>query len=116
MMVDTIGHLSRMYKYCNVAIVGGGFTTGIHNILEPMVFGLPVFFGPDHKSFWEAQASINQGLNYQFTNYKELMTELTKWLQNPALIKEHQPKALQFIVKGSGATKTVTSYLLKKIK
>lgn len=116
LIVNTVGHLSRMYKYCDIAIVGGGFNDGIHNILEPMVFGLPVFFGPNHASFWEAKASINQGLNVEYHSYNELHIELNQWFTNTQKLEQHKSRALDFIVNGAGATQTVVSYLLKELK
>lgn len=116
LIVDTIGHLSRMYKYSDVAIIGGGFDDGIHNILEPMVFGLPVFFGPNHHSFWEAEKTIELGLNKQYSNFDELFLLLKGWFQNQNSMDEHHKKALEFIKSGAGASKSVTSYLLKQIK
>ena len=42
-IVDTIGFLSKIYSYANIAYVGGAKgTTGLHNILEPAVFGVPI--------------------------------------------------------------------------
>lgn len=56
MIVDTIGILTKIYSYADVAYVGGGFEKGIHNILEPATFGIPVVIGPKFKKFDEAIA------------------------------------------------------------
>src|SRR5690606_17646294 len=48
LIVDTIGLLTRIYSYADVAYVGGGFATGLHNTLEPAVFGIPVIIGPQY--------------------------------------------------------------------
>ena len=53
-IIDTIGLLNKMYKYADVAHIGGGFETGLHNTLEAAVFGIPVFFGPHYSRFNEA--------------------------------------------------------------
>jgi len=53
-IIDNIGMLSSLYKYGNIAYVGGAFKQGLHNILEPLSFGLPVIFGPRYKKFPEA--------------------------------------------------------------
>lgn len=55
LIIDCFGLLSSIYRYGNVAYVGGGFGVGIHNILEAAVYGIPVFFGPNNKKFREAQ-------------------------------------------------------------
>ena len=54
MIIDNIGMLSSAYRYAYIAEVGGGFGRGIHNILEPACWGIPVLFGPNHKKFREA--------------------------------------------------------------
>ena len=61
MILDTIGHLSAAYQYGSVAFVGGGFSGSLHNILEPLAYGLPVIFGPKHEKFPEAQQFIDLG-------------------------------------------------------
>jgi 3-deoxy-D-manno-octulosonic-acid transferase len=60
-ILDTIGHLSAAYQYGSVAFVGGGFSGSLHNILEPLVYGLPVLIGPKHEKFPEAQQFIDLG-------------------------------------------------------
>ena len=58
LIVDTIGLLSQLYRYGLVSYVGGGFTDGIHSILEVMAYGIPVSFGPDYHKFVEANEAI----------------------------------------------------------
>lgn len=55
LIVDTIGLLTKIYSYANIAYVGGAFATGLHNTLEPAVFGVPVIIGPDYSGFKEAE-------------------------------------------------------------
>jgi 3-deoxy-D-manno-octulosonic-acid transferase len=61
LILDTIGHLSAAYQYGSMAFVGGGFSGSLHNILEPLAYGLPVLFGPKHEKFPEAQQFIDMG-------------------------------------------------------
>jgi 3-deoxy-D-manno-octulosonic-acid transferase len=56
--IDRMGMLSRLYRYANIAWVGGGFGMGIHNILEPAVYGIPVGFGPNYHRFAEAHTLL----------------------------------------------------------
>ena len=51
LILDTIGHLTSAYQYADYTLIGGGFSGNLHNILEPAVYGLPVFFGPRHQKF-----------------------------------------------------------------
>src|SRR5690606_9591484 len=65
LVVDNIGILSRLFMYGDIAFIGGGFQkSGIHNILEPAVFGLPVIFGPVYEKYVEAKTLVS--LNYVF--------------------------------------------------
>jgi len=61
LIVDTIGILTKMYSYATMAYVGGGFATGLHNTLEPAVFGIPVIIGPKYKGFKEAEDLVSLG-------------------------------------------------------
>ncbi len=69
LLVDKMGLLSSIYQYATVAYVGGGFGVGIHNTIEPAVFGVPVLFGPNNKKFREAQDMLERGAAFTFNNY-----------------------------------------------
>jgi 3-deoxy-D-manno-octulosonic-acid transferase len=60
-IVDTIGRLSQLYWDGQMAYIGGGFSTGVHNVMEPAIARLPVFFGPRYKNFNEAEELIADG-------------------------------------------------------
>ena len=72
LILDTIGILSRAYRYADVAYVGGGFKTGLHNTLEPMAYGLPTIFGPKHEKFPEADYAIREGGGASIRSASEL--------------------------------------------
>ena len=79
-ILDSIGMLSHVYKYGNIAYVGGGFGVGIHNILEAAVYHMPVIFGPNFKKFKEAYDLIDKGGAYSVKttqDFKALMDEFT---------------------------------------
>ncbi len=84
LIIDNIGMLMRIYAMAEFAYVGGGFGTGLHNILEPAAFGIPVAFGPKHEKFPEAQAMIHAGGAMQvstkedFTKFVMLMDDEQK--------------------------------------
>lgn len=61
LILDTIGLLTRVYSYAALAYVGGGFATGLHNTLEPAVFGIPVIIGPHYQGFREAEDLVRHG-------------------------------------------------------
>ncbi|MGD1947429.1 MAG: 3-deoxy-D-manno-octulosonic acid transferase [Croceivirga sp.] len=60
LIIDTIGLLTKIYSYADMAYVGGGFSTGLHNTLEPAVFGIPVLIGPHYEGFYEAKELVSQ--------------------------------------------------------
>ena len=107
LILDTIGHLSKAYYFGEIAIIGGGFSGKLHNILEPTVFGLPVLFGPKHDRFPEADLLISINIAFEFSNENELEEILNKLiLKNPMRTSEIQ----SFIETQSGAaTKIVSS-------
>jgi 3-deoxy-D-manno-octulosonic-acid transferase len=83
LILDTIGHLSSAYSYGKVAFVGGGFSGSLHNILEPAVFGLPIFFGPKYHKFPEAAEFIKQGIGFEvksFESFREKLNEIERKL------------------------------------
>lgn len=61
LVIDTIGLLTKIYSYADIAYVGGGFVTGLHNTLEPAVFGVPVVIGPQFEGFAEAEELVQLG-------------------------------------------------------
>ena len=72
MVLDTIGLLSSIYRFGQVAYIGGGFGVGIHNTIEAAVYGVPVLFGPNYHHFREAQGLIDAGAARSISNYAEL--------------------------------------------
>ncbi|WP_396635663.1 3-deoxy-D-manno-octulosonic acid transferase [Maribacter sp. R77961] len=79
LIIDTIGLLTKIYSYADIAYVGGGFATGLHNTLEPAVFGIPVIIGPNYSGFLEAENLVNLGgviaiaNNIEFNSIAEML-------------------------------------------
>ncbi len=85
LIVDTIGLLTKIYSYADLAYVGGGFATGLHNTLEPAVFGIPVMIGPRFQGFPEAEALVAAG-GLCPVSCKEAFSDLARsWFADPAL-------------------------------
>ncbi len=62
LIMDVVGHLAQAYQYAHWAYVGGGMgTKGLHNILEAVVYGIPVFIGKNYRNFKEAEDLVDQG-------------------------------------------------------
>lgn len=108
LVLDTIGKLAAAYQYGDMAVVGGGFRDGIHNILEPAAFGLPVFFGPNHQAFPEAQALIDAQLAFEIDDHGHAASTLKTLMTNEELRHFHQQNMQGFVKKHAGATKCIS--------
>lgn len=113
LVLDTVGHLARLYKYGDLAFVGGGYNDGIHNILEPLTFGLGVFFGAKHTGFPEATDAIHNGVGFEITSYSEFENLFNEWNKNEKQLELLKSKSENFIISRTGATRIIMEYLNK---
>lgn len=104
LIIDTIGMLSKIYRFGNVAFIGGGFGKGIHNTLEAAVYGLPVLFGPDYFKFNEAKELIEDKGAWSIQNYNELKEKLDELINNSTLLNSAQQANKTFVINNAGAT------------
>ncbi len=107
LIIDSIGLLSSIYKYGSVAYIGGGFGVGIHNILEPAVFGLPVIFGPNHEKFKEATDLKALKGAYPVNNFRQLENVLNMFLNNPSALLTASDICRSYILKNIGAANII---------
>ena len=107
LILDTIGHLSSAYQYADYALIGGGFSGSLHNILEAAAFGLPVFFGPNHQKFPEAQIFIDGDIGFVVENAKQLSEKINA-LGNQDELKQ---KIEAFMQSQSGASEKIVNHL-----
>ena len=114
LVVDGYGYLVSVYRYAKIAYIGGGFTTGIHSILEPAVYGMPVVFGPDYHKFHEALEMIRLGAAHTIANYEELYLLFESYLTNPAKLAKESHSASQYVESNRGATEQIVRYFFKK--
>ena len=113
LVIDNIGMLSAIYKYGNVAYIGGGFGTGIHNILEAAVYGLPVIFGPKYEKFIEAVELLKEGGAFSITSFGECKMKFDELRSKKAIYEEASNATKKFITRNLGATETILKYLKK---
>ncbi len=106
LIVDNIGMLSAIYQYGKLAYIGGGFGKNIHNILEPMAFGLPVIFGPKYKSFQEAVTMVKKQGAFSIKNEEELCRHFL-WLEKETNYQLAQDTVKLYITENEGATEAV---------
>lgn len=77
-IIDTIGILSKIYKYSDYSYIGGAFGAGLHNILEAAVFGVPLFFGPKYQKFKEARDLVQLEGAFSILNEEQLIHKITQ--------------------------------------
>ena len=83
LVIDTIGILSKIYKYSYISYIGGAFETGLHNILEAAVFGVPLFFGPKYQKFNEAVQLVALQGAFSITSYEEMLQKCQLYASSP---------------------------------
>lgn len=105
LVIDCIGVLSSIYRLADYAFVGGGYKEGLHNILEPAVFGIPVFFGHlKHNKFWEARAMIEAGGAFEVADFNALNALITPMINDDSKRVKVGKAARQFVENNAGST------------
>lgn len=113
-IVDTIGILSKIYNYADIAYVGGAMgQTGLHNILEPAVFGVPIIIGKNYQKFPEAYEMIAFGGVISIANGKELEKTLEQLITDGEERIRLGQLNRNFITRKRGAVIKIMSYLRK---
>ncbi|MFZ4454685.1 MAG: 3-deoxy-D-manno-octulosonic acid transferase [Bacteroidales bacterium] len=107
LIIDCFGLLSSIYRYGNVAYIGGGFGVGIHNLTEAAVYGIPVVFGPNFAKFREAHELIACGGGFTINDLPEFASLMDQWIKNSALLKENGAAAGNYIHQNKGATNAI---------
>lgn len=107
-VIDTIGILTKIYSYGTIAYVGGGFgNPGIHNILEPATFGMPIVIGPNYSNFAEAVALVEIGGCLTISTSAELKAVFDQLLNDKNFLEEKSKICKSFIQDNKGATETI---------
>lgn len=111
-IIDTIGILTKIYSYADIAYVGGGFgNPGVHNILEPATFGVPIVIGENYSHFAEATALVNMGGCISVSNKKELDHAFTNLIQNDEIRQENGHICSTFVQMNKGATALILKHI-----
>jgi 3-deoxy-D-manno-octulosonic-acid transferase len=104
LIIDCFGLLSSIYRYGEIAYVGGGFHVGIHNTLEAAVYGIPVIFGPNYDKFMEAVQLIENKGAFTITNFDELKALLDTMITDAETLKCWGNNAREYVLNNAGAT------------
>lgn len=111
MILDKMGMLSFLYRFADIAYVGGGFNKGIHNLPEAAVYAIPVLFGPKYHKFIEAEDLIKCSGGYAISSTGDLKLIVTKLLSDEGFRKGTGAAGLSCIMEGKGATAKIISTL-----
>lgn len=114
-IIDTIGILTKIYSYADIAYVGGGFgNPGVHNILEPATFGIPIVIGPNYSHFAEATALVNLEGCISISNQSTLDETFNLLLNNEDIRHEKGHICSTFVQMNKGATSTIIDHICNK--
>lgn len=113
LVVDTIGLLTKIYSYANMAYVGGGFATGLHNTMEPAVFGIPIIIGPQFEGFKEAEDLVNEGGIIPISSQDSFDNLMNELLNKPISIKNIGAINANYINANKGASELIMKYISK---
>ena len=103
LIVNCFGKLSSIYRYGKVALVGGGFGVGIHNVPEAAVYGIPVIFGPNNEKFREAQALKACGGSFEYQDDASFAALMDNFINNPETLQKAGQAAGNYINANAGA-------------
>ncbi|MCG3166896.1 MAG: 3-deoxy-D-manno-octulosonic acid transferase [Bacteroidia bacterium] len=115
LVIDSIGILSQVYRYADVAYVGGGFGKGIHNILEPAAFSVPVIIGPNYKKFNEAVEMVNLSMAFTIDKFRQMNNKITDLFFIKGSDAAVKRRIAEYMKSKKGATQQVVEGLEKLI-
>ncbi|WP_396155281.1 3-deoxy-D-manno-octulosonic acid transferase [Flavobacterium macrobrachii] len=111
-IIDTIGILTKIYSYADIAYVGGGFgNPGVHNLLEPATFGIPIIVGPNYSHFAEATALVHQEGCISINIQNELNEAFDNLISNEDIRHEKGHICETFVQMNKGATQTIMNHI-----
>lgn len=111
LVIDTIGILSAVYRYGQLAYIGGGFGRGIHNTLEAATWGMPVLFGPKYQAFAEAVELVGIGAAASVSDADGLKAAVAAWTADPEALRRRGETAAAYVRSRAGATRKIIDTL-----
>lgn len=111
LIIDCFGLLSSIYRYGEIAYVGGGFGVGIHNVLEAAVYGVPVIFGPNNQRFQEARQLLEAKACFEIHNQEEYEVIMDRLTANADFLAHCGKAAGDYVSNHAGATEKILSYI-----
>ena len=114
LIIDCFGLLSTIYRYGEIAYVGGGFGVGIHNVPEAAVWGVPVLFGPNNKRFQEAQDLLACKGSFEVTDYDSFNTIILRLISDDKFRHQCGEASANYVKSRSGATDIIMKSVVGK--
>ena len=111
LIVDTIGLLSKLYRYADVAMIGGAFATGLHNTLEAAVFGIPLFFGPEYAKFQEAVELVRRKGAFSICTADEMSDRIAQFETDTEFYQNTCQICKDFVAENLGSCDKIMTYL-----
>ncbi|PRX57639.1 3-deoxy-D-manno-octulosonic acid transferase [Flagellimonas meridianipacifica] len=111
LIIDTIGLLTKIYSYADIAYVGGGFATGLHNTLEPAVFGIPVIIGPEYLGFKEAEELVEKKGIFSIDTLDSFTELMSRFLNETIFLSETGQINASYIKGKQGASKQIMEHI-----
>jgi 3-deoxy-D-manno-octulosonic-acid transferase len=112
-LVDSVGILMALYQYADIVYVGGSFRQGVHNVLEPAVYGIPIVYGPRHTNSQEAQELLRRGGGFLINDQMECYKILRTLLGDIKMRTAAGSAALKLVKENIGATERFIEHLAK---
>ena len=109
--IDSIGMLSSLYQYADIAYIGGGFGKGIHNILEAATFGKPIVFGPNYQKFAEAVDLIQLNAAFSISSNHQLLLVLNQLLTHDEHYQKASHASQHYVESKTGACKIILEHI-----
>lgn len=107
LIIDCFGLLSSIYRYGEIAYVGGGFGVGIHNVLEAAVYGIPVLFGPNNQRFQEARQLLETKGCFEIHNYEEFKKKMDRLMTDAPYLEKCGKLSGDYVKQHAGASDKV---------
>lgn len=107
LIIDCFGLLSSIYRYGEIAYVGGGFGVGIHNVLEAAVYGIPVLFGPNNQRFQEARQLLETKGCFEIHNYEEFKEKMDRLMTDAPYLEKCGKLSGDYVKQHAGASDKV---------
>lgn len=114
LIIDCFGLLSTIYRYGEIAYVGGGFGVGIHNVPEAAVWGVPVIFGPNNKRFQEAQDLLACKGSFEVTDYESFNTIISRLISDEDFCRQSGEASANYVMSRSGASEKIMQSVMGK--